>query len=236
MARYQKDEGEKTIMNNEIEQNGLITEVIDHMAAIQQRFQAEGEDEEKKWMMMHTSDSDVIDFLKVATVQMLHVIDAIGELEPVNGITISKQYNIPRGSVSKITRRLADIYMIQFEPVPDNKKEVLFRLTPLGKKIFILHQQLHQHIHHNMSRFLHQYKIEDIRFLVSLMKDVISTSWVQIEEKAIQINEPARILSSKVEISSESAEKNDIVAMLQQLDAKKLSRAKQLIQLAFFED
>lgn len=225
-------------MNNEIEQNALITEVIDHMAAIQQRFQAEaeGEDEEKKWMMMHTSDSDVIDFLKVATVQMLHVIDAIGELEPVNGITISKQYNIPRGSVSKITRRLADIYMIQFEPVPDNKKEVLFRLTPLGKKIFILHQQLHQHIHHNMSRFLHQYKIEDIRFLVSLMKDVISTSWVQIEEKAIQINEPARILSSKVEISSESAEKNDIVAMLQQLDAKKLSRAKQLIQLAFFED
>ncbi len=68
------------------------------------------------------------------------------------------------------------------------------------------------------------------------MKDVISTSWVQIEEKAIQINEPARILSSKVETSSESAEKNDIVAMLQQLDAKKLSRAKQLIQLAFFED
>lgn len=223
-------------MNNDIEQNTLITEVIDHIAAIQQRSQAEGEDEQKRWMMIHTSDSNVIHFLKVATVQMLHVIDAIGELEPVNGITISKQYNIPRGSVSKITRRLADIDMIQFEPVPDNKKEVLFRLTSLGAKVFTLHQQLHQHINHNVSHFLHQYKLEDIRFLLALMKDVMRTSWVQIEEKTIQIDKPSPVPFSKVEISNELAEKNDIVAMLHQLDAKKLNRAKQLIQLAFFED
>ncbi|WP_286154941.1 hypothetical protein [Bacillus sp. FJAT-27264] len=36
---------------------------------------------------------------------MLHVLDAIGQLEAVNGITISKQFGFPKGSVSKITRK-----------------------------------------------------------------------------------------------------------------------------------
>lgn len=225
-------------MNHEMEQKLLITEIIDHIAAIQKRFQAEGEDEEKKWMMMQTSDEHVAEFLKVATVQMLHVLDAIGELEPTNGITISKRYNIPRGTVSKITRRLAEIDMILVEPLPYNKKEVLFRLTSSGKKVFTLHQQLHQHINQNVRNFLSQYEMEQMRFLLTLMQEVMATSWVEIQQEKDepQQNESSPLPVNEVEYSQELEEKNEIFAMLQQLDANKLNRAKQLIQLAFFED
>lgn len=225
-------------MNREIEKKVLITEIIDHIDAIQKRFQAEGEDEEKKWMMMQTSDPGVIEFLQVATVQMLHVLDAIGELEPTNGIRISKQYNIPRGTVSKITRRLAEMDMILVEPLPHNKKEVLFRLTSSGKKVFTLHQQLHQHINQNIRNFLNQYQMDQMRFLLTLMQEVMKTSWVEVKEKQDkpQQNESIPLPTNQVEYAQEVEEKNEIFAMLQQLDANKLNRAKQLIQIAFFDE
>jgi len=62
---------------------------------------------------------------------MLHVLDAIGRLEPVNGIIISKQFGIPKGSVSKVTRKLAAKNLIITESIPNNKKEILFRMTAL---------------------------------------------------------------------------------------------------------
>lgn len=225
-------------MNREIEKKVLITEIIDHIDVIQKRFQAEGEDEEKRWMMMQTSDTGVIEFLQVATVQMLHVLDAIGELEPTNGISISKQYNIPRGTVSKITRRLAEMDMILVEPLPHNKKEVLFRLTSQGKKIFTLHQQLHQHINQNVRHFLNQYQMDQMRFLLILMQEVMKTSWVEVKEKQDkpQQNESIPLPTNQVEYAQEVEEKNEIFAMLQQLDANKLNRAKQLIQIAFFDE
>lgn len=44
--------------------------------------------------------------MKDITVTELHIADAIDRLEPVNGITVSKQSGIPKGTVSKIKRRL----------------------------------------------------------------------------------------------------------------------------------
>ncbi|CAH0119947.1 hypothetical protein PAE9249_02456 [Paenibacillus sp. CECT 9249] len=51
---------------------------------------------------MHESALEPL--LKDITVTELHIADAIGRLEPVNGITVSKQSGIPKGTV--ITRRL----------------------------------------------------------------------------------------------------------------------------------
>src|SRR5215469_10751602 len=42
----------------------------------------------------------------------------------------------PRGTVSKITRSLVTSNLITQEALPKNKKEKVFRLTPLGKELF----------------------------------------------------------------------------------------------------
>jgi 3'-phosphoadenosine 5'-phosphosulfate sulfotransferase (PAPS reductase)/FAD synthetase len=65
----------------------LIKKLIEIVPQLQKRFQSE-DDEEKEWLLQNCSNPLIIDFLKDSTVMMLHVIDAIGQLEPVNGTTI----------------------------------------------------------------------------------------------------------------------------------------------------
>ncbi len=226
-------------MNASIEQALLITDMMHRIAAMQKRFQAEGEDEERRWMMANTSDAAVVDFLKEATVLTLHIVDAIGESEPVNGITISKRFGIPRGSVSKITRRLAEQGIVQAESVPNNRKEVLFRLTSLGWRIFELHQKLHARIDSNVRSFLGRYDLEQIRFLARCMKEAAESSWVRLDDA--REGEPAgseelpSLSADGANPSREMAETSEILAMLRQLDARKLGKAKELIRLAFFD-
>lgn len=103
----------------------LIKKLIEMIPQLQKRFQSE-DDEEKEWLIQNCSNPLIIDFLQDSTVMMLHVIDAIGQLEPVNGTTISKQFGIPKGSVSKITRKLVQQEIIRTEFLPDNKKKCCF--------------------------------------------------------------------------------------------------------------
>lgn len=55
-------------------------------------------------MIIHAKDdAEVVEFLKEMSVIMLHIIDAIGRMQPVNGITISKQFVI-KGEVFRKLR------------------------------------------------------------------------------------------------------------------------------------
>lgn len=221
-----------------IEKELLFTEMMVQFTNLQERFLAEGEDDEKRWMIENTNDSMVIEFLKQSTVLMLHVIDAIGELEPVNGISISKQYGLPRGSVSKVTRKLVELQMVRTESIPDNKKEVLFYLTESGWIVFELHKKLHKHIKNNLRNFLNRYDNEQLRFLVQCMKETSETSWVRgefIEEKmGLEQNGSSEQLlpGSSSEITSTI---NDILSMMKQLEEDDLKKARDLIQLVFFK-
>jgi DNA-binding MarR family transcriptional regulator len=216
----------------------LLHEMMHQVANLQKKFQSEGEDDERRWMIANTNDSKIVEFLKESTVIMLHVIDAIGELEPVNGITISKRFGIPRGSVSKITRKLAEQQILRSESIPGNKKEVLFHLTERGRHIFKLHKELHRHIETNVRHFLNRYDVEQMRFLVQCMKDTSDASWVQGESfqarnETIEASQTVPIIQDRA--SKEAAAISEMISMLQQLDERNLRKAKDLIQIAFFD-
>lgn len=226
-----------------IEKQLLLQEMMRQIANVQQKFQSEGEDEERRWMIARTNDARIADFLKESTIIMLHVIDAVGELQPVNGITISKRFGIPRGSVSKITRRLAEQHIVQAESLEGNKKEVLFHLTPIGKQIYDLHKQLHAHMELNIRNFLGRYDAEQMLFLITCLQDTVKASWVREETDTPEPSseeESGRGSHSEGDSNAEvngatpeTAAISEIVAMLQQLDARSLKKAKALLQVAF---
>src|SRR5260221_9880950 len=103
------------------------------LSKVTERFEPD-DHEMKQWMAQNFQNPAIIEILQEATLIMLRVVDAIGQLEPVNGITISKQFRIPKGTVSKATRSLIAEKLIKKEALPNNKKEILFRLTPLGRE------------------------------------------------------------------------------------------------------
>ena len=111
------------------------------------------------------------------------MIDAIGRTEPVNGITISEQFRIPRGTVSKITRRLLARNLIIQEFLPHNKKEILFRLTPLGREVFEVHRSFDEQMERGFIRFLQRYRAEELYLLMRVLNEATEASFLSLEQQ-----------------------------------------------------
>ncbi|MFD1136288.1 MarR family transcriptional regulator [Paenibacillus urinalis] len=212
----------------------LINELMGTVNALQQKFQGE-EDEEKQWLIQNSPNPVIAELMKDMTVNMLHVLSAIGKLEPVNGITISKQFGFSKGNVSKITRRLADKKIIDFEYIPGNKKEVLFRTTSLGREINRLHEALHQKIDIGVHRFLQRYDEEELEFLVKVLHETWQTSWIYPETN----ENPNELSQSTNEVPGNpivSKEMSEVTEMLNKLDSHDLKKAKAILHAVFFSE
>ncbi|MNI55972.1 hypothetical protein D3C73_1109540 [compost metagenome] len=212
-----------------------IAQLMQAVAKLQRRLQSD-DDEERGWMIRNCDNPAVIEFLKESTVMMLHVIDAVGQLEPVNGASISKEFAIPKGSVSKITRRLLDKGILRTELLPDNKKEVLFRTTPLGQEIYKLHQALHKQMDAGIHLFLERYSENELLFFTQGIEDTAEVPWTDPELIAARFParpdcpEPQEPLTVR-----DPAELQEITEMLRKLDSRSLRKAKAVLEDVFFK-
>lgn len=158
----------------------LITEILSLLAKVSARFSAE-ENEEWQWIAKRSHNPLVVEMLRDSTITAMHVIDVIGRLEPVNGITVAEQSHIPRGTVSKVTRRLLSKNLLRTESLPNNKKEILFRLTPLGRELFQVHRAFDEQMEKGFVQFLQRYSEDELQFLVRLLHDAMQTSFLTPE-------------------------------------------------------
>lgn len=138
-------------------------------------------DEEKRWLMQKCPNFEFSEIVQELTVIALHVLDAIGRFQPVNSITISKETGIPKGTVSKTIKKLTSKNLIRKVPLPNNKKEVTFYITPLGKEIFDLHDDLHRQFESSITLFLKKYDVQELQFLIRFLKDFEEIKWGNVE-------------------------------------------------------
>lgn len=134
------------------------------------------DDTGKQWLINNSPTEEIAAIVKEMTVLMLHILAAIGKKEPVNGISISKEFNIPRGSVSKITKKLVERELIVIETLPQNKKELLFRTTTVGMDICNLHEKLHQQMDRGIHQFLNNYSKKELATVLKVLIDLEKTS------------------------------------------------------------
>lgn len=108
------------------------------------------------------------------TLSELHVIDCIGTYGTKNVTSLSKEMAMTRGAISKICSKLLKRKVIDKVHLADNQKEVHFRLTEFGEKIFSLHETLHQAAEEKVIRFLKKYTPAELQFIDRLLKDIIN--------------------------------------------------------------
>lgn len=229
-------------MNNYSEEDSKVAlskALLKVVQEIQTKLLAE-DDEEREWLIKNSPNPVIAKIVSEMTLMMLHVLDAIGKLEPVNGITISKQFGFSKGSISKITRKMVDKNIIQLEYLPNNKKEILFRTTSLGKEIYHLHLAMHQQIDIGVDQFLKQYSITELRFLVHVLNDALHRSWLYPEsiEKPVQnfLSNESKIngnLDRNMGISTKKEDLNEIMDLLDLLNPDDLKKAKVMLKEKF---
>lgn len=102
----------------------------------------------------------------------LHTIACIGEQEPINITSIAERIHVSKGNTSKIANKLLKAGWVRKAQLNDNKKEVYFRLTPGGKKLFAAHDELHAKEKQRMYDFLDQYSNAELEFIKKLFDDM----------------------------------------------------------------
>ncbi|MEO8610681.1 MAG: MarR family transcriptional regulator [Chloroflexota bacterium] len=166
-------------MKTQAETQPLATNILALMAQVAHKFEP-GKNEMSEWMLANFPTPQIVEILQEATPVMLRVVDAIGQLEPVNGITIAEHHHIPKGTVSKTTRKLIAQNLITSESLPNNKKEILFRLTPLGSELFHAHRAFDQQMERGFYTFIERYNPDEMQFLARVLQDVIDTSFLEL--------------------------------------------------------
>lgn len=74
----------------------------------------------------------------------IHVIDCIGNHEPINHTAIADKMNLSKASITKISVKLLEEGCIKRSQLNDNKKEIYFSLTPKGRQLFDVHARMHE--------------------------------------------------------------------------------------------
>lgn len=64
------------------------------------------------------------------------------------------------------------------------KKEILFRLTPLGSELFHAHRTFDRAMERGFVEFLERYNQEESAFMLRVRQDVIATSFLKLASAA----------------------------------------------------
>ena len=84
------------------------------------------------------------DILKDYSYTEMHTIDSIGKIENPNVTKIAQNMDLTKAAISKIIKKLILKKSIETYQNPDNKKEIYYKLTPLGQKIYENHLVMHK--------------------------------------------------------------------------------------------
>ncbi|MEC1651789.1 MarR family transcriptional regulator [Bacillus vallismortis] len=119
------------------------------------------------------AEKDVMDVPKNMT--SIHVIDCIGQNEPINNAGIARKMNLSKANVTKISTKLIKEEFINSYQLTDNKKEVYFKLTRKGRRIFHLHEKLHKKKELAFYQFLDSFSQDEQNAVLKFLEQLTSS-------------------------------------------------------------
>lgn len=120
---------------------------------------------------------------KVGTLSLteLHVIQTIGKQDHMNVTSVALQIGVTKSAVSKITVKLVKKDLVSRYQLEDNQKEVFFRLTASGEKVFDIHEHFSRREEGQIRAFLNRYDDSQLTFIKEVMIEVtkeLDRSWM----------------------------------------------------------
>ena len=94
--------------------------------------------------LIKTIEEKKLKIMRENTFMEVHCIDFIERMQDANVSKLAKAFRVTKGAISKVTKRLIETGAIERYQKPDNKKEVYFKLTDIGREIYREHELMHQ--------------------------------------------------------------------------------------------
>ncbi|AFS78896.1 transcriptional regulator, MarR family [Gottschalkia acidurici 9a] len=102
-------------------------------------------------------------------VSEIHCIDIIGKIKDPNVTKISQSMNMTRGAISKISKKLLSNNLIEKYKNPNNDKEIYFKLTKPGEKLYKRHEIQHKKWEERNNKFFKNIDKEDQEIVANFL-------------------------------------------------------------------
>ncbi|MFT8890175.1 MAG: MarR family transcriptional regulator [Ethanoligenens sp.] len=96
----------------------------------------------------------------------IHCIASIGDDADSNVTKLAEAFDMTRGAISKLSKKLIKKGLIESYQKPDNKKEVYFKLTEQGKTIYGIHEKMHREFKERDRPFFEQVTEEQLAVIL----------------------------------------------------------------------
>jgi DNA-binding MarR family transcriptional regulator len=101
----------------------------------------------------------------------VHCIEYLGKNTDSNVTRLAESFYMTTGAISKLTKKLIKKGVIESYKKPDNKKEIYFRLTKEGQKIFNIHEELHKEFQERDKSVFDKMSKEQYDSMISFMEN-----------------------------------------------------------------
>lgn len=110
------------------------------------------------------------DKLKCYNPSEIHCIAYIGEDEDSNVTKLAESFNMTRGGISKLTKKLIKKGLIESYQKSNNNKEVYFKLTEQGRVVYNIHEKMHREFKDRDQPFFEQVTEEQFDVIIDFAK------------------------------------------------------------------
>jgi DNA-binding MarR family transcriptional regulator len=102
----------------------------------------------------------------------VHLLEAVRLHEGANAGEMARHLGISNAAVSQVAKKLTKKALIETYRTPENQREVLFRLTALGKEACAGHQKHHEEIHAGFIDYYKSLDQKEIEVILRLLDEV----------------------------------------------------------------
>jgi DNA-binding MarR family transcriptional regulator len=105
----------------------------------------------------------------------VHLLDNIKEHEGAKVSELAGFMNMTNGAVSQTAKKLLDKGLVEDYKLPENRKEVFFRLTPLGEKVYKGHKKHHEKMNGGFYDYLNGLSEKNIQVICNFLDAMIQS-------------------------------------------------------------
>ena len=127
------------------------------------------------------------DSLKGYKSSEVHCIEYIGRNVDSNVTKLAESFYMTRGAISKMAKKLIEKGVIESYQKPDNKKEIYFRLTENGQRIYKVHEELHKEFEERDKAVFAQVTDEEFDIMIGFVETYSRHLDAEIKKQGIDI-------------------------------------------------
>lgn len=99
----------------------------------------------------------------------VHLLDAINLHDGENERELAARLGVTKGAVGQVAKKLVSKGLAESYQLPDNKKEIYFRLTDLGRKAVTGHQRHHERINTSLFAYIDSLEEKDVQTIMEFL-------------------------------------------------------------------